>query len=163
MVSVQDKLKQLYGKERKFENLSQLFLDIDGSDSLRKSQWALDIGQFAQDAQNYEFADKWFEQAILLNQDEIGAMASLGIAKSKSLQKEYKKSNEQLVSQFVQQDGSFYHLPDAIVGHAYILMADNFIHLKNLAQAKAILKSIIVSSSDDAIKLLAKKKMQEIQ
>lgn len=163
MVSIQDKLKQLYGKERKFENLNQLFKDIDDADSTRKSQWALDIGQYAQDAQNIELANKWFEQSIVLNQDEIGAMASLGIARSTALQRDYKKSNEWLVSQFVQQDGTYYHLPDSIVGKAYLLMAENFIHLKNLPQAKAILQSIITSSSDEAMKLLAKKKMEEIQ
>jgi tetratricopeptide (TPR) repeat protein len=163
MVSVQDKLKLLYGKERKFENLTQLFADIDGSDSLRKSKWAMDIGQFAQDAKNYELADKWFGQAILLNQDEIGALAALGLAKSKAIQKEYKKSNEFLVSEFVQQGSSYYHLPDAIVGLAYLQMADNFIHLKNLPQAKAILQSLLASSTDNAVKVLAKKKIEEIQ
>jgi hypothetical protein len=42
-------------------------------------------------------------------------------------------------------------------------MADNFIYLKNNPQAKAILQSIMTSSSDDSMKVLAKKKMEEIQ
>jgi tetratricopeptide (TPR) repeat protein len=163
MVSVQDKLKLLYGKERKFENLTQLFADVDGSDSLRKSKWAVEIGQFAQEAHNYDMADMWFGKAILLNQDEVGALAALGLAKSKAMQKDYKKSNEWLVSEFVKQGSSYYHLPDAIVGLAYLQMADNFIHLKNVPQAKAILQSLLSSSTDNDVKVLAKKKIEEIQ
>ena len=63
----------------------------------------------------------------------------------------------------MQADGRYYHLPDSIVGLAYLQMADNFVQLKNLVQAKAILQSVLDSSSDDAVKVLAKKKMDEIQ
>jgi predicted negative regulator of RcsB-dependent stress response len=42
-------------------------------------------------------------------------------------------------------------------------MAENFVQLKNTAQAKAILQSVLTSSSDDEVKAQAKKKLDEIQ
>ena len=163
MHAVQDQLKLIYGKERKFDKLAQLFNDLDGSDSTRLSQWAFEIGSYAQDAQAYDLAKQWFEKAMVHNLEEIGANAALEIAKSITLQKDYQFSNAWLVSQFIKPESPFYHLPDNIVGQAYLLMADNFIYLKNNPQAKAILQSIMTSSSDDSMKVLAKKKMEEIQ
>jgi hypothetical protein len=163
MVDVQDKLKQLYGQQKKFDSLNQLWLDLDATDSLRKSQWAMEIGQYALDAVDYELAKQWFSTSVKFNQDEVGAQAAMSYAKVLSVQKEYKKSNDWLVSQFIQSESRYYHLPDALVGQAYLSMAENFIQLKNNAQAKAILQSILSNSSDDAVKVLAKKKMEGIQ
>jgi hypothetical protein len=160
---VQDKLKQIYRQQGKFEALAKLWADVDEADSTRKSQWAFDIGQYALDAQDYTLANQWFEKAIALNLDEVGGRASLAIAKIKALQKDLKASNAWIVGQFVQAEARYYHLPDSIVGLAYLQMADNFVQLKNLVQAKAILQSVLNSSSDDAVKVLAKKKMDEIQ
>ncbi len=162
-LDVQDKLKQIYGQQGKFDALTKLWADVDGADSTRKSQWALDIGQYAQDAQDFALANQWFEKAIAFNLDEVGARASIAIAKSKALQKDWKASNAWIVDEFVKSEGRYYHLPDSIVGLAYLQMADNFVHLKNTVQAKAILQSVLNSSSDDAVKVLAKKKMDEIQ
>ncbi len=160
---VQDKLRQIYVQQRKFEPLEQLWVDVDASDSTRRSQWALEIGLQAQENQEFALAMKWFERAILFSKDEVGARAALAIAKLKAIQKDWKGSNDWIVSQFVQGESPYYHLPDAIIGLAYLQMADNFIQLKNLPQARAILQSILASSSDDTVKGLAKKKMDEIQ
>ena len=162
-LDVQDKLKQIYKQQGKFEALAKLWMDVDEADSTRKSQWAFEIGQYAQDAQEYTLAIQWFEKAIARNLDEVGGRAALALAKTKALQKDWKASNAWIVGQFVQADGRYYHLPDSIVGLAYLQMADNFVQLKNLVQAKAILQSVLDSSSDDAVKVLAKKKMDEIQ
>ena len=162
-LDVQDKLKQIYGQQGKFDALTKLWADVDGADSTRKSQWALDIGQYAQDAQDFALANQWFEKAIAFNLDEVGARASIAMAKSKALQKDWKASNAWIVDEFVKSEGRYYHLPDSIVGLAYLQMADNFVHLKNTVQAKAILQSVLNSSSDDSVKVLAKKKMDEIQ
>ena len=163
MLDVQDKLKQIYGQQKKFDLLNQLWNDLNASDSLRKSQWALEIGQYGLDAVDYEIAKQWFVKSVNFNQDEVGAKAALAYAKVLALQKDYKQANEWLVLQFVQADSRYYHLPDATVGLAYLAMADNFVLLKNYAQAKVILQSILANSSDDAIKVLAKKKMEGIQ
>jgi tetratricopeptide (TPR) repeat protein len=163
MHDVQDKLKLFYSQQHKFDALNQLWLDLDVADSARRSQWALEIGQVASDLADYRLADQWFKNAVALDQNDIGAYASLAYAKSKANQTEYKLSNDWLISQFIQVESPYYHLTDAIVGQAYLLMADNFIKLKNSAQAKAILQSILASSSDDSVKLSAKKKMEGIQ
>ena len=117
----------------------------------------------ASDATEYELAKQWFGKSVKLDQDEIGTKAALGYAKALTLQREFKQSNEWLAMQFVQAESRFYHMPDALVGQAYLMMADNFIQLKNSAQAKVILQSILANSSEDAVKVLAKKKMEGIQ
>ena len=162
-VHVQDKLKQIYGQQRKFDALTKLWADVDQTDSTRKAQWAFEIGLIALEAQDFSLSTQWFEKAINLNSDEIGGRASLAVAKSKALQKDWKASNAWIIGQFVQADSRFYHLPDAIVGLAYLQMAENFVQLKNTAQAKAILQSVLTSSSDDEVKAQAKKKLDEIQ
>ena len=163
MVPVQDKLKQLYVAAKKFDSLGTLWMDIEGTDSTRKSLWAFEIGQLAQDVPDYGLANQWFEKAIAFDQDEIGAKASLAYAFNLTLLKDLKGSNDWLVSQFVKSESRYYHMTDAIVGQAYLQMADNFLLLKNIPQAKAILASILTSSSDESIKGLAKKKLDEIQ
>jgi uncharacterized protein YfaA (DUF2138 family) len=156
-------IRDRYSAQKKFDTLNQLWLDLDAADSLRKSQWAYEIGQNASDVNELDLAKQWFEKAVKLNQDEIGAKASLAYAQSLALQKEYKQSNEWLSSQFVQAESRYYHMPDALVGQAFLIMADNFVQLKNSAQAKVILQSILANSSDEAVKVLAKKKMEGIQ
>jgi predicted negative regulator of RcsB-dependent stress response len=160
---VQDKLKQIYLHQQKFDALSKLWLDVDPADSTRRSQWALEIGQNAFDMQSYPLALSWFEKSVTFDADEVGAKAAIAYAKVKALQKDWSGSNAWLTSQFIQDGSRYFHLSDAIVGLAFIQMAENFVQLKNVPQAKAILQSILANSSDDAVKVIAKKKMDEIQ
>ena len=162
-MDVQDKLKHIYILQRKFELLEKLWNDVDVTDSTRRSSWALEIGQSVQENQDLPLAIKWYEKAVDFNLYELGARASLSIARCKSVLKDWKGSNAWLISQFVQADGRYYHLPDSMIGLAYIQMAENFVQLKNLPQAKIILQSILANSSDESMKVLAKKKIDEIQ
>ena len=142
--------------------LDKLWNDVELADSTR-SKWAFEIGQSVQENQDLPLAIKWFERAVLFSLHELGARASLGIAKCKSIQKDWKGSNSWIISQFVQTDSRYNQMPDSIIGLAYIQMADNFVQLMNLPQAKVILQSILANSSDDSMKVLAKKKLDEIQ
>ena len=56
----------------------------------------------------------------------------------------------------------FAEVSDGVIGKAYVLLADNFVSLKNLAQARAILKSIIDNSTDNAIVEVAKSKLKSL-
>ena len=56
----------------------------------------------------------------------------------------------------------FAEVSDGVIGKAYVLLADNFVSLKNLAQARAILKSIIDNSTDNAIVDVAKTKLKSL-
>ncbi|MFD3407570.1 tetratricopeptide repeat protein [Aquirufa sp. HETE-83D] len=66
-------------------------------------------------------------------------------------------ANEMILDKF---RNEFAEVADATLGKAYLLLAKNLIELKNLAQAKATLKSIIDNSEDkesvDAAKALVK-------
>ncbi len=161
-IEVHDKLKHIYIQQRKFELLDKLWNDVELADSTR-SKWAFEIGQSVQENQDLPLAIKWFERAVLFSLHELGARASLGIAKCKSIQKDWKGSNSWIISQFVQTDSRYNQMPDSIIGLAYIQMADNFVQLMNLPQAKVILQSILANSSDESMKVLAKKKLDEIQ
>jgi predicted negative regulator of RcsB-dependent stress response len=56
----------------------------------------------------------------------------------------------------------FADVSDGVIGKAYVLLADNFVSLKNLAQARAILKSIIDNSTDNSIVEVAKTKLKSL-
>jgi predicted negative regulator of RcsB-dependent stress response len=56
----------------------------------------------------------------------------------------------------------FADVSDGVIGKAYVLLAENFVSLKNLAQARAILKSIIDNSTDNAIVEVAKLKLKSL-
>ena len=72
----------------------------------------------------------------------------------------YKESNDHIRLNFVDKGGRFYDAEASVVGKAFLLLADNFANLKNIAQSKAILSSLIESSSDVEIKKQAKVKLQ---
>ena len=69
----------------------------------------------------------------------------------------YATSNEMILDKF---RNEFAEVADATLGKAYLILAKNLFELKNLAQAKATIKSIIDNSEDkesvDAAKTLMK-------
>ena len=75
----------------------------------------------------------------------------------KNAKGDFAASNEMILDKF---RNEFAEVSDATLGKAYLLLARNLIELKNLAQAKATLKSIIDNSEDkesvDAAKALMK-------
>ena len=75
----------------------------------------------------------------------------------------YKESNDFIKLNFVDKTGRFYDAEASVVGKAFLLLADNFANLKNIPQSKAILSSLIESSSDTEIKKLAKVKLQVLK
>ena len=56
----------------------------------------------------------------------------------------------------------FAEASDSVMGRAYILLATNFVSLKNLPQAKAILKSVIDNSTDNEVIEIAKKTLKSL-
>jgi len=71
----------------------------------------------------------------------------------------FKESSEMILDKFRNQ---FSESSDSILGKAYILLADDFVELKNIPQAKATLKSIVDNSSDKDIIELAKTKLNAL-
>jgi TolA-binding protein len=88
---------------------------------------------------------------------EQSALLFLDIIKLNNAKGNYATSNEMILEKF---RNEFAEVADATLGKAYLLLAKNLFELKNLAQAKATLKSIIDNSEDkesvDAAKTLMK-------
>jgi TolA-binding protein len=93
---------------------------------------------------------------------EEAANLYLDIIHLNNLKGNFASSNEMILDKF---RNEFAEVSDATLGQAYLHLAKNFIELKNVAQAKATLKSIIDNSEDkesvEAAKVLMKNFLQK--
>ncbi|MGC1241649.1 MAG: tetratricopeptide repeat protein [Chryseosolibacter sp.] len=118
---------------------------------------SLYLGKSAFARGDYESAQDEFLNTLNTAQDEYGAEAKYLLAESFYHQKEYKKSYETLLG--LPEDFAAY---DAWVGKAYLLMADNFVQMDQLFQARATLQSLIDNFPMQSIKDAASRKLTEI-
>ncbi len=132
---------ELYSLEDKAKFSRQL-ANLYGSDSLQVVQ-----------------KRKWLDQTIVFDKNEIGAEAQYELAVLLAKEGKFKESNDMISTKF---KNEFAEASDAVIGKAYVLLADNFVSLKNLPQAKAILKSVIDNSSDSGVIELAKTKLKSL-
>lgn len=102
---------------------------------------------------------KWLNQSLTFDKGDLGAGSQLRIAKIYFDQQKYKESSELILDKF---RTIYAEASENIVGKAYILLADNFIALKNIPQARATLKSVIDNSSDTEVIDLAKNKLNAL-
>jgi TolA-binding protein len=102
---------------------------------------------------------QWLAKVISLDKNEIGAEAQYELAYLLSVEGKFKESNDMITTKF---KNEFAEASDAVIGKSYILLAENFVSLKNLPQAKAILKSVIDNSSDTSVIELAKNKLKSL-
>ena len=115
-----------------------------GKIMLERAQPDRALAQFRQVAGNYT--------------DANGAEALFLIGTTLRLQKNYNASIGELTKMKTQ----FAHHP-AWVAEAFLLIAENYIDLNNLFQARATLNSIIDYAEDESIKQRARKRLGEIQ
>jgi tetratricopeptide (TPR) repeat protein len=106
---------------------------------------------------------QWLNETTKFDSFSKGAQASLRLATLLTNDAKFKESNEFIKSNFVDKSGRFYDAAASVVGKAFLLLADNFANLKNIPQSKAILSSLLESSSDAEVKKLAKIKLQELK
>ena len=161
-IPVQDQVLTLRLAIKNYTSLEALFTELNPNDSLRKSKFAFQIGQ-ALLTENEGNAKEWFVRAAALNEEDLGAASLLQVTGILARQQAFAESNALIITNFVNADGTYYHLADAMIGKAYLQMASNFIGLKNVAQAKAILTSIIDTSTDAGIKSEAKKELDKLK
>jgi len=105
---------------------------------------------------NQEGEVNWLQKSLAYDKGDLAATSQLRIAQILFDQKKYKESSEMILDKF---RNDFAEASDNIVGKAYLLLANNFIALNNLPQAKATLKSIIDNSEDKEVVELAKSKL----
>lgn len=112
------------------------------------------LGKIAFAKGDYKTAQTDFEKTIALAKDVYGAEAQYGLGSILFRQKKYKESVATLLK-FNEQFSEFEYWK----GKAFILIADNNVALDEMAQAKAVLNSIIENSSDETIIAEAKQKL----
>jgi tetratricopeptide (TPR) repeat protein len=127
-----------------------------------KNQLTISVGNAWAQKQDAKKAEGYFMQVVQRDSSDVGAQALIQVAVIHSQSGDYKGSTELIKAYFSQEGARYYEVADAWVGKAYLLMADNFIALKNGRQAKVILDSILSSMSDESILLQAKKKLEEL-
>ena len=119
---------------------------------------SLFLGKNAYAKGDFETAQDEFLNTVNAAQDEYGAEAKYMLATILYQQKQYKASYESLYA--LTNDFASY---DEWVGKAFLLIADNFIALQNLYQAKETLQSLVDNFPDEGVKEKAKAKLKEIE
>jgi tetratricopeptide (TPR) repeat protein len=114
------------------------------------------LGQRFEKASSQIQAKSAYQRASELDANDIGARAQLALARMFRTSGSFSESNEVLIAQFVNEKGRYFNADGLVVGEAFILLAQNFISVKNVAQAKAILQSILKDSDSDEVKAKAK-------
>lgn len=125
-----------------------------------KSKANLYMGKIYMSKNDYPKATEAFNQTIALAKDDFGAEAQLLIAQILYNQKKYKESSEMIIAKF---RNEFSDAADKIIGRAYLLLADDFVGLENVFQAKATLNSIIDNMTDKEIIAEAKVKLKTLE
>jgi tetratricopeptide (TPR) repeat protein len=127
-----------------------------GISDVEKANIALKIADVYAAKEDKENETAWLNKVISFDKNDTGANSQLRLATQLFKDGKYKESSDMILDKF---RSTFAEASDSILGKAYILLADNFVELKNIPQAKATLKSIIDNSSDSAVIEIAKLKL----
>lgn len=112
------------------------------------------LGKVALSRNEYKTAQAEFDKTISLAKDVYGAEANYWLGNILYRQKKYKESIA-LLLKFNEQFGGYEYWK----GKAFMLVADNNVAMNELAQAKAVLNSIIENSPDATVVAEAKQKL----
>ncbi len=116
------------------------------------------IGDIYKQQKRYNLAIDQYLQLINDIKDENGAQAHYNLARVYYLQGKYKQSIETCFELNKQYAGY-----DTWLGRSFILIAENYIAMDELFQAKATLTSVVEKSKVEEIVLAARKKLLEIE
>jgi tetratricopeptide (TPR) repeat protein len=152
-----------YLKMGYLDSAANHFGQLATRDSLVLSAYTEEIAKGFELKGDKQKESQWLVQTTKFDSFSKGAQASLRLATMMSNDAKYKESNDFIKLNFVDKTGRFYDAEASVVGKAFLLLADNFANLKNIPQSKAILSSLIESSSDTEIKKLAKVKLQALK
>ena len=135
---------------------AQTILDRGAVNAGGQNKASLYLGKSALAQGDFQSAQDEFLNTLNTAQDEYGAEAKYLLAQIFYLQKEHKRSYETLLS--LTEDFSAY---EEWVGKAFLLMADNFVAMDQVFQARATLQSLDKFPLQ-SIKDAATRKLQEI-
>ncbi|MCS7018633.1 MAG: tetratricopeptide repeat protein [Cytophagales bacterium] len=118
----------------------------------------LHLGKIMLERAQFEQALTQFRQVANSYTDANGAEAQFRLGETLRLQKNYNASTNELI----QVRNRFDHHPEWVY-EAFLLIAENYIDLNNLFQARATLNSIVANATDEAVKQRALKRLNQLQ
>jgi thioredoxin-like negative regulator of GroEL len=125
-----------------------------------KAKMSRGLAEAYSDSASVSLRTEWLTKTISLDpKGDIGAEAQYQLAIQLTQAGKFKESNDMISNKF---KNEFAEASDAVMGRAYILLANNFVSMKNLPQAKAILKSVIDNSTDNEVIELAKNTLKSL-
>jgi TolA-binding protein len=136
---------------------ARIILERGNVNAGAENKASLYLGKTAMARGELETAKDEFLNTLNAARDEYGAEAKYLLADILHQQKEYKQSNETLIS--LNSDFAEYQ---EWVGKAYLLLADNYVAMENVFQAKATLQSLIENFPSQQVKEASRKKLLEI-
>jgi tetratricopeptide (TPR) repeat protein len=136
---------------------AKLIMEQGNINAGAQNKASLYLGKTAMAKGEYETAKDEFLNTLNAATDEYGAEAKYLLAQIMHNQKEYKQSNETLLS--LNNDFSTY---ENWVGKSFLLMADNFIALQDIFQARATLQSL-EKFPIEAVKEESRKKLKALE
>ncbi|HZI26060.1 MAG TPA: tetratricopeptide repeat protein, partial [Chryseolinea sp.] len=136
---------------------ARLILERGAVNAGAENKASLYLGKTAMARRDFDGAKDEFLNTLNAARDEYGAEAKFLLAQLFYNQKEYRQSIETLVSL----NSDFAEYQDW-VGKSYLLLADNYVALNNVFQAKATLQSLIDNFPSPTVKEAARKKIQSI-
>lgn len=146
------------GNYPEVDRYARLILDQGSVSTNATNLSLLYLGKSAYMQKDYQTATDHFLNTLNSAQDENGAEAQYMIAKIQNEQKQYQQSNETLYDL----NGKF-GLYDYWLGKSFLLIADNYMGLNEIFQAKATLQSIISNAPQKEIVNEAKIKLAKIE
>ncbi|WP_395768587.1 tetratricopeptide repeat protein [Aquirufa sp.] len=148
---------------KQLDSVAKVFIEIEPLNlysTEEKAKMSRALAEAFSDSSSVSLRLEWLTKTIALDpKGDIGAEAQYQLAYQLSKEAKYKESNDMISNKF---KNEFADASDAVIGKAYILLATNFVSLKNLPQAKAILKSIIDNSTDNQVIELAKTTLKSL-
>lgn len=119
---------------------------------------SLYLGKTAMARGDFETAKDEFLNTLNAARDEYGAEAKYSLAQIFHQQKSYKQCYETLIS--LNNDFSAY---EEWVGKSYLLLADNFVAMEDVFQAKGTLQSLIDHFPLQSVKDEARRKLSQLE
>lgn len=137
---------------------ARIILERGNVNADAQNRATLFLGKTAMARGDFETAKDEFLNTLNAARDESGAEAKYLLAQIFFQQKEHKQCYETLVS--LNNDFSAYQM---WVGKSFMLLADNFMAMDDLFQAKATLQSLIDHFPVASVKEEARKKLMELE
>lgn len=148
----------LLGKYDSAKHYANVILEKGNVNISSQNKASLYLGKSAYATGDYETAKDEFLSTLNTAKDEHGAEAQFLLGQIFFQEKQYQQSIEALI----ELNNSF-NIYNEWVGKGYLLLADNYVALGDVFQAKGTLRSVIENFPLEHIKQKAKTKLQEIE